>query len=32
MQEAIQETNKEVSLNVKLGIDVQFGNTYAEIH
>lgn len=29
---AIDETNKELNLNVKLGVDVQFGNDYSEIH
>lgn len=29
---AIDETNKELNLNVKLDVDVQFGNNYAEIH
>lgn len=29
---AIDETNKELKLNVKLDIDVQFGDNYAEIH
>jgi len=29
---AIEETNKEIELNVKLDIDIQFGNNYAEIH
>ena len=32
MEEAINATNERVNLNVPLGIDVQFGNTYAEIH
>lgn len=29
---AIKETNDVLKLNVELGIDVQFGNSYAEIH
>lgn len=29
---AIDETNKELKLNVKLDVDVQFGNNYSEIH
>jgi hypothetical protein len=29
---AIDETNKELNLNVKLGIDIQFGDRYSEIH
>jgi DNA polymerase III epsilon subunit-like protein len=29
---AINETNKELNLNVKLGIDIQFGDRYSEIH
>ena len=32
MEEAINKTNEQIRLNVDLGIDVQFGNTYAEIH
>lgn len=32
LRHAIDKTNKELSLNVKLDIDVQFGNNYAEIH
>lgn len=32
MQLAIDDTNNKINLNVKLGIDVQFGNNYAEIH
>ena len=30
--EAIKETNNELKLNVELGISVDFGNNYAEIH
>lgn len=29
---AIGETNIEIGLNVDLGIDIQFGNSYSEIH
>jgi DNA polymerase I-like protein with 3'-5' exonuclease and polymerase domains len=29
---AIEKLNKELKLNVELGIDVQFGNKYSEIH
>jgi len=29
---AINKLNKELKLNVDLGIDVQFGNKYSEIH
>ena len=29
---AIEKLNKELKLNVQLGIDVQFGNKYSEIH
>jgi hypothetical protein len=32
MQMAISNVNHEVNLNVPLGTDVQFGNTYADIH
>jgi DNA polymerase I-like protein with 3'-5' exonuclease and polymerase domains len=32
MEKAVSQLNKELSLNVPLGTDVQFGNTYAEIH
>jgi len=32
MQEAAQELNEQLKLNVRLGVDVQFGNNYAEIH
>jgi len=28
----IDEVNKEIKLNIELGISVDFGNTYAEIH
>jgi hypothetical protein len=31
-QEAIRETNEELKLNITLGISVQFGPNYAEIH
>ena len=29
---AIEKVNQELKLNVDLGIDVQYGNTYSEIH
>jgi hypothetical protein len=29
---AMDETNKKLNLNVKLGIDIQFGKRYSEIH
>jgi hypothetical protein len=29
---AINKLNEELKLNVELGIDVQFGNKYSEIH
>ena len=32
MYEAINKTNDKIQLNVPLGIDVQFGKTYADIH
>ena len=32
MQQAAQELNVKVKLNVPLGVDVQFGKTYADIH
>ncbi len=32
MKTSIQNLNEKLQLNVELGIDVQFGNTYAEIH
>ena len=32
LRDAIDETNKELKLNRDLDIDVQFGDTYAEIH
>jgi len=32
MQMSINNVNHEVNLNVPLGTDVQFGNTYADIH
>jgi len=32
MQAAIDLLNDELQLNVPLGIDVQFGNTYADVH
>ena len=32
LEEAIKETNEVLSLNRELGIDIQFGQNYAEIH
>jgi len=32
MKKAVQKVNDNLQLNVPLGCDVQFGNTYAEIH
>ena len=32
MHEAATKLNEKVKLNVPLGTDVQFGNTYADIH
>jgi hypothetical protein len=32
MKKAVQKVNEKLGLNVPLGCDVQFGNTYAEIH
>jgi len=32
LQEALDKTNKELILNVELGIDIQFGKRYSEIH
>jgi hypothetical protein len=32
MDISIDKTNEKVNLNVPLGIDVQFGKNYAEIH
>lgn len=32
MKEAVKKVNEKLQLNVPLGCDVQFGNTYAEIH
>lgn len=32
LEEAMDRTNNKLKLNVTLGIDVQFGKTYAEIH
>lgn len=30
--DAIADTNEELQLNVELGIDIQFGKAYSEIH
>ena len=32
MEQAIENLNKKLELNVPLGVDAQFGNTYADIH
>jgi DNA polymerase I-like protein with 3'-5' exonuclease and polymerase domains len=32
LQDAIEKTNKQLSLNRDLGVDVQFGDNYAQIH
>ena len=32
MKQAVKKVNEKLQLNVPLGCDVQFGNTYAEIH
>jgi DNA polymerase I-like protein with 3'-5' exonuclease and polymerase domains len=32
MQMSINNVNDAINLNVPLGTDVQFGNTYADIH
>jgi len=32
MKQAVQKVNEKLKLNVPLGCDVQFGQTYAEIH
>ena len=32
LKESIQKVNEQLKLNVELDVDVQFGNTYAEIH
>jgi len=32
MSMGINNVNREINLNVPLGTDVQFGNTYADIH
>jgi DNA polymerase I-like protein with 3'-5' exonuclease and polymerase domains len=32
LQWAIEKVNQELKLNVDLGIDVQYGKTYSEIH
>ena len=32
LKDAIDLTNKQLKLNRELGVDVQFGNSYAEIH
>lgn len=32
LKDSIEDLNKALKLNVDMGIDVQFGNTYAEVH
>ncbi len=32
LKEAIAKTNEQLKLNRDLDVDVQFGNSYAEIH
>jgi DNA polymerase I-like protein with 3'-5' exonuclease and polymerase domains len=32
LQDAIQRVNDEVKLNVKLAVDIKFGDNYASIH
>lgn len=32
LEEAMMEVNKSLKLNVDVGVDVQFGNDYAEVH
>lgn len=32
LYDALEKTNKQLKLNVELGISVDFGNTYAQIH
>lgn len=32
LQDAMDKTNRQLNLNRKLGVDVQFGDNYAEIH
>lgn len=32
LQDAIKKTNRQLKLNRELGVDVQFGDNYAEIH
>ena len=32
LHEAIEETDKQIKLNVPLGVSVDFGNTYADVH
>ena len=32
LQDAISKTNRQLKLNRELGVDVQFGNSYAKIH
>ena len=32
LKSAVQKLNEQLKLNVSLGIDVQYGNNYAEVH
>jgi hypothetical protein len=32
MEYSIQDLNKQLNLNIDLGIEAQFGSTYADIH
>jgi DNA polymerase I-like protein with 3'-5' exonuclease and polymerase domains len=32
MEDSMERLNDELQLNVPLGTDVQFGNSYADIH
>jgi DNA polymerase I-like protein with 3'-5' exonuclease and polymerase domains len=32
LKSAVHKLNEQLKLNVELGIDVQYGNNYAEVH
>jgi DNA polymerase I-like protein with 3'-5' exonuclease and polymerase domains len=32
MERAIEKVNDKIQLNVDLGVDAQFGRTYADVH
>ena len=32
LEGAMREVNETLKLNVEIGIDVQYGNSYAEVH